>query len=128
MASTPIPNWLLAILTGTASQFEALVHAARQHDDWGVEADIRRVRAVDDQTTVICRHIQQLRAEQGIAEQQRELAMFRLKQAQLPHLIQQLQGLAGQPQERKDHHVNFKAARRDQEVLDRKAREQQWEN
>jgi len=93
--STPIPNWLLAILTGTASQFEALVHATRQQDNWGLEADIRRVRAADNQTAVICRCIQQLRAEQSIAEQQRDLAMFQLEQARLPHLVQQLQGLAG---------------------------------
>jgi len=111
MPSAPIPNWLLAILTGTASQFEALVYAARQHDDWGIEADIQRVRAADDQTAVICRCIQQLWAEQGVAEQQQELAMFRLEQAQLPHLVQQLQGLAGRPRERKDQHINFKAAR-----------------
>jgi len=54
MPSAPIPNWLLAILTGHASQFEALVHAIQQHDNWGLEADIRRVHATDNQTAVIC--------------------------------------------------------------------------
>ncbi len=38
--SAPLPNWLLAIITGMASQFETLVQATRQHDDWGLEADI----------------------------------------------------------------------------------------
>src|SRR5712691_9339000 len=47
--SAPIPNWLLAILTGTASQFETLVQATKQHDDWGLEADIRRACAANDQ-------------------------------------------------------------------------------
>src|SRR6266852_3408552 len=61
--SAPLPNWLLAIITGTASQFETLVHATRQHDDWGLEADIQRARAADDQTAIICRRLQQLRAE-----------------------------------------------------------------
>src|SRR6266852_983681 len=126
--SALIPNWLLAILTGTASQFEALVQATRQHNDWGLEADIRRAQAADDQTAIICRRIQQLRAEQSIAEQQRDLALFRLEQARLPHLMQQLQGLAGRPREHKNQHVNFKTTRRTQEMLDREAREQQWEN
>src|SRR6266852_6042726 len=126
--SAPLPNWLLAIITGTAAQFETLVHATRQHDDWGLEADIRRARAADDQTAAVSRCICQLRAEQSIAEQQRDLALFHLELARLPHLVQQLQGLAGRPRERKDQHVNLKPSRRVQEMLDREAREQQWEN
>src|SRR6266852_4372154 len=126
--SAPLPNWLLAIITGTAAQFETLVHATRQHDDWGLEADIRRARAADDQTAAVSRRLCQLRAEQSIAEQQRDLALFHLEQARLPHLVQQLQGLAGRPRERKDQHVNLKPSRHAQEMLDREAREQQWEN
>jgi len=93
--SAPIPNWLLAILTRTTSQFKTLVQVTRQHDNWGLEADIRRAQAADDQMAIICQCIQQLRAEQSIAKQQRDLALFRLEQAWLPHLVQQLQGLAG---------------------------------
>ncbi len=97
--SAPLPNWLLAIITSTASQFETLVHATRQHDNWGLEADIRRARAANDETALISRRVQELRAQQSITEQGRDLALFRLEQARLPHLVQQLQGLAGRPRE-----------------------------
>jgi len=126
--SAPLPNWLLAIITGTASQFETLVHAMRQHNDWGLEADIRRAQAADDKTALISRRVQELRAQQSIAEQGRDLALFRLEQAQLPHLVQQLQGPAGRPRERKEHGSIKLPSRRVQDMLDREARERQWEN
>ena len=44
----PLPAWFRHTVTGPSVAFHTLCKAAHKLDDWGVEADLNRYRALED--------------------------------------------------------------------------------
>ena len=91
----PLPHWIHETLQGSAPAYTAFLDAVRATDDWGLEADVIRFRALDERVLAYKAQLDRTHGELKGAIVARDQCRGRLECA---HLGERVSHLAGEPQ------------------------------
>jgi hypothetical protein len=89
----PLPPWLHELLKGPAVQFDKLRKEVDEHENWGVQAEIRRFREMELFIIDTQRRLDLLHAELRGARQAQEASQGRLELAKLDKTMSHLRTL-----------------------------------
>src|SRR6266403_550596 len=91
----PLPHWIHETLQGSAPAYTAFLDAVRATDDWGLEADVIRFRALDERVLAYKAQLDRTHGELEGAIIARDQSQGRLECARLGERVSHL---AGEPQ------------------------------
>ncbi len=91
----PLPHWIHETLQGSAPAYTAFLDAVRATDDWGLEADVMRFRALDERVLAYKAQLDRTHGELKGAIVTRDQCRGRLECARLGERVSHL---AGEPQ------------------------------
>src|SRR6266446_4548327 len=91
----PLPHWIHETLQGSAPAYAAFLDAVKATDDWGLEADIMRFRALDERVLAYKAQLDRTHGELKGAIIARDQCRGRLECARLGERVSHL---AGEPQ------------------------------
>ncbi len=91
----PLPHWIHETLQGSAPAYAAFLDAVRATDDWGLEADVIRFRALDERVLAYKAQLDRTHGELKGAIIARDQCRGRLECARLGERVSHL---AGEPQ------------------------------
>src|SRR6266446_3993210 len=91
----PLPHWIRETLQGSAPAYAAFLDAVKATDDWGLEADVMRFRALDEHVLSYKAQLDRTHSELKGAIIARDQCQGRLECARLGD---QVSHLAGEPQ------------------------------
>src|SRR6266481_5971229 len=91
----PMPHWIHETLQGSAPAYAAFLDAVRATDDWGLEADVIRFRALDERVLAYKAQLDRTHGELKGAIIARDQCRGRLE---CTRLGEQVSHLAGEPQ------------------------------
>src|SRR6266446_6256056 len=88
----PLPHWIHETLQGSAPAYTAFLDAVRAADDWGLEADVMRFRALDERVLTYKAQLDRTHAELKGAIVARDQCKGRLECARLADRVSHLAG------------------------------------
>ena len=88
----PLPHWIHETLQGPAPGYAALLDAVKAMDDWGLEADVIRFRALDERVIAYKAQLDHTHSELKSTIITRDQCRGRLECARLPEWILHLAG------------------------------------
>src|SRR6266446_928510 len=91
----PLPHWIHETLQGSTPAYAAFLDAVKATDDWGLEADVMRYRALDERVLAYKAQLDRTHGELKGAIITRDQCRGRLECA---HLGERVSHLAGEPQ------------------------------
>src|SRR6266404_6030983 len=91
----PLPHWIHETLQGPAPGYAAFLDAVKATDDWGLEADVIRFRALDERVLAYKAQLDRTHGELKSTIIARDQCQGRLECA---HLAERVSHLAGEPQ------------------------------
>jgi hypothetical protein len=88
------PPWLLELFRGTTAGFATLMDEAKAHCDWGMQAELERLRSLKHAITDLELRVGHLLAKKKGAMQAHDQAMGRLERAKLDRKVSSLRTIA----------------------------------
>ncbi len=88
----PLPHWIHETLQGSAPAYAAFLDAVRAADDWGLEADVMRFRALDERVLAYKAELDRTHAELKSAIIAQDQCKGRLECARLADRVSHLAG------------------------------------
>src|SRR6266403_1637893 len=88
----PLPHWIHKTLQGPAPGYAALLDAVKATDDWGLEADVMRFRALDERVLAYKAQLDRTHGELKSTIIARDQCRGRLECARLPERVSHLAG------------------------------------
>ena len=90
----PFPDWLLELVTGPAATYTIVQNQAGDLEDWGVGADLDRLRTAHNQMVDTYKQVDAFSALASMHGQARDAVQSRLELAKASHYLSHLKGLS----------------------------------
>ena len=90
----PFPDWLLELVTGPAAAYAIVQNQAGDLEDWGVGADLDRLRTAHNQMVDAYKQVDAFSALASMHGRTRDAVQSRLELAKASHYLSHLKGLS----------------------------------